>query len=73
MSVNPRVSCFDASLVWSVLEHHMAGERRLDGVIGRLQVADSAQDDIGIVAEDAPQAMRESQADLAVDPMQLIP
>ena len=48
-------------------EHQVAGERRLDGDLGRLAVADFAdQDDVRVVAQDAPQARGERQADLGV-------
>ena len=49
-------------------EHQVAGQRRLDGVLGRLQVADFAdEDDVRVVAQDAPQRVAERQPDLGVD------
>ena len=49
-------------------EDQVAGQRGLDGDLGRLQVADFAdQDDVGVVPQDGPQARGEGQADLAVD------
>src|SRR5262245_4467378 len=48
-------------------EHPVAGERRLNGVLGCLQVADFAdQDDIGIVPQNAAQRRAERQADLGM-------
>ena len=46
-------------------EHQVAGERRLDGVLGRFQIADFAdQDDVRVVTQNAPQRWRERQPDL---------
>ena len=49
-------------------EHEVAGERRLDGVLGCFEVADFAhQDHVGVVAEDRAEAGREGQSDLGVN------
>ena len=49
-------------------EDQVAGERRLDGDLGRLQVADLAdQDHVGVLPQDRPQARGEGQADVGVD------
>ena len=49
-------------------EHQVAGERRLNGVLGRFQVANFAdQHDVGVVPQDAPQRCAERQADLRMD------
>ena len=48
-------------------EHQVAGERRLDGDLGRFQVAHFAdQDHVRVVPQDAPQGGGERQADLGV-------
>src|SRR5207245_5417374 len=46
-------------------EDHVSGEGGLDGDVDRLQVADLAdQDDVGVLADDVPQAGGEGQPDL---------
>ena len=46
----------------------MAGQRRLDGDLGGLGVADFADhDDVGILAHDRAQAVGEGQTDLRID------
>src|SRR6185369_11009003 len=48
-------------------EHQVAGERRLDGDLRRLRIADLAYHDlVGIVAQDRAQAAREGEALLLV-------
>ena len=67
MSIS-RVTAPGASLVCSVLRHQVAGQRGLDGDLGRLAVADLAdQDDVGVLAQDRAQAGGERQPDLCVD------
>src|SRR2546422_903398 len=59
-------------------EHEVAGERRLDGDLGRFQVADLADEDhVGVLAHDVAQTGRERQPDLRlhgdlVDALQLV-
>ena len=59
-------------------EHQVAGERGLNGVLGRFQIADFAdQHDVRVVPQDAAQRVAERQADLGVhlnlvDPFELI-
>ena len=49
-------------------EYHVAGQRRLHGNLGRLQVADFAhQDFIRILTQDRPQALGERVADRLID------
>ena len=49
-------------------EHQVAGERRLDRVLGRFQVANFAdQHDVGVVTQNRPQRGGERQPDLRVD------
>ena len=73
----PRVSASGIVRVQGT-EDQMAGQRRLDGVLGGLQVADfTDQHYVRVVTQDAPQRMRERQADPGmnlnlVDPLQLI-
>ena len=48
-------------------EHHVAGERGVDRHLGRLQVADFAdQDHVRVVPQDRPQGVGEAEADLGV-------
>ena len=57
-----------ASLVCRVLKHDVAGERRLDGDLGGLEVADLADEDhVRVLAQDAAEARGEGDADLLVD------
>ena len=47
-------------------EHHVPGQRRLDGDFGRFQVADFAdQDLVRVLPQDRPQALGERVADRA--------
>jgi hypothetical protein len=49
-------------------EHEVAGERRLHGDAGGLDVADLAdEDDVGVLAQDRLQAAGEGDAGLLVD------
>ena len=49
-------------------EHQVAGERGVDGDVGRLEVADLADHDhVGVLAHDVPEARRERQPDLRLD------
>ena len=55
-------------LAWTVVNTRWPGERRLDGDLRRLRVADFADHDlVGVVAQDRPQAARERQPLLLVD------
>ncbi len=46
----------------------MAGQRRLDGALGRLEVTDFAdQNHVRVVPQNAAQAGRERQTDFAMD------
>ena len=46
-------------------EHEMAGQRGLDRDLRRLEIAHFADhDDVGVLAQDGAQHMREGQADL---------
>jgi hypothetical protein len=57
-----RVTAPGASLVCSVREHEVAGQRRLDGDLRRLAVADLADhDDVGVGAHHRAQAGGERQ------------
>ena len=50
-------------------EHEVAGERRLDGDLRRLEVADFAdEDDVGVLAQEAAQRGGEVEADAARAP-----
>ena len=63
-----RVIVLGASLVCSVLNTSVAGERGLHGDLGRFQVANLAdQDLVGVLPQDGPQAVGERVADRGVD------
>ena len=50
-------------------EHQVAGERRLNRVLGRFQVADFADEHhVGIVTQNAAERVAERQADLGDGP-----
>src|SRR5262249_49276468 len=49
-------------------EHHVPGERRLNGNLCRFQVADLADEDlVRVLPQDGPQGAGEGQIDLVVD------
>ena len=57
-----------ASLVCKRAEHQVAGERRLDGDLGGLEVAHLADhDDVGVLAQEGAQRVGEVEADVLVD------
>ena len=57
-----------ASLVCSVRQHEVAGERGLDGDLGGLEVADLADhDDVGVLAQEGAQRGGEVEPDVLVD------
>ena len=56
-----------ASLVCSVRQHQVAGERGLERDLGGLEVADLADhDDVGVLAQEGAQRRREVEPDVLV-------